>query len=232
MMREIPGAAGGILSYFTRHRTVANLLLLVMLVLGAAAIPNMRAQFFPDVILERVDVSVTWDGAGPEDMDAGIVQLLEPALLAVEGVTNTEASSHPGWTRIRLEFEPNWDVSRAVEDVRTAVDAVTDLPEDAEEPKIQRGAWRDRVTDVVITGPTDTAQLAKLTDELVNRLFASGVTRTTIRGIAAPRIVVEVTTAQLIANDISMAEIAAAIGAEVTTDPAGDVEGAGARIRA
>ena len=47
MMREIPGAAGGILSYFTRHRTVANLLLLVMLVLGAAAIPNMRAQFFP-----------------------------------------------------------------------------------------------------------------------------------------------------------------------------------------
>ncbi|WP_209598681.1 efflux RND transporter permease subunit [Ruegeria sp. HKCCSP351] len=232
MMREIPGAAGGILSYFTRHRTVANLLLLVMLVLGAASIPNMRAQFFPDVILERVDVSVTWDGAGPEDMDAGIVQLLEPALLAVEGVTSTEASSHPGWTRIRLEFEPNWDVSRAVEDVRTAVDAVTDLPEDAEEPKIQRGAWRDRVTDVVITGPTDTAQLAKLTDELVNRLFASGVTRTTIRGIAAPRIVVEVTTAQLIANDISMAEIAAAIGAEVTTDPAGDVEGAGARIRA
>ncbi|MEX0277967.1 MAG: efflux RND transporter permease subunit [Ruegeria sp.] len=231
MMRDIPGAAGGILSYFTRHRTVANLLLLVMLVLGAAAIPNMRAQFFPDVILERVDVNVAWDGAGPEDVDNGIVQLLEPALLAVEGVASTEATSREGSARIRLEFEPNWDMSRAVEEVRTAVDGVNDLPEDSEEPTIQRGAWRDRVTDVVITGPIEAEQLAKFTDELISRLFAVGVTRTTIRGLAAPRVVVEVPTVQLIANDITMSEIASAIAAEVTASPAGDVTGANARIR-
>jgi len=230
-MREIPDAAGGILSYFTRHRTVANLLLLVMLVLGAAAAPNMRAQFFPDVILERVDVNVEWDGAGPEDVDNGIVQLLEPELLAVEGVASTEATSREGSARIRLEFEPNWDMARAVEEVRTAVDSVTSLPEDAEEPTIRRGAWRDRVTDVVITGPVAPDQLAKFTDELINRLFAVGVTRTTIRGLAAPRVVVEVPTAQLIANDIALSEIATAIAAEVNASPAGDVTGANARIR-
>ncbi|NVO57897.1 efflux RND transporter permease subunit [Rhodobacteraceae bacterium B1Z28] len=231
MMREIPGAASGILSYFTRHRTVANLLLLVMLVLGAAAIPNMRAQFFPDVILERVDVNVEWDGAGPEDVDNGIVQVLEPALLAVEGVASTDTTSREGSARIRLEFEPNWDMSRAVEEVRTAVDGVTSLPDDAEEPTIRRGAWRDRVTDVVVTGPIAPEQLAKFTDELINRLFAVGVTRTTIRGLAAPRVVVEVPTAQLIANDIAMSDIASAIAAEVSASPAGDVTGANARIR-
>ncbi|MBO9445662.1 efflux RND transporter permease subunit [Ruegeria sp. R14_0] len=231
MMREIPGAAGGILSYFTRHRTVANLLLLVMLVLGAAAIPNMRAQFFPDVILERVDVNVEWDGAGPEDVDNGIVQVLEPALLAVEGVASTEATSREGRASIRLEFEPNWDMSRAVEEVRTAVDSVTNLPDDSEEPTIRRGAWRDRVTDVVVTGPVDPDQLAKFTDELINRLFAVGVTRTTIRGLAAPRIVVEISTAQLIANDITLSEVASAVAAEVNANPAGDVTGANARIR-
>lgn len=231
MMREIPSAAGGILSYFTRHRTVANLLLLVMLVLGAAAIPNMRAQFFPDVVLERVDVSVDWDGAGPEDVDNGIIQVLEPALLAVEGVASTEATSREGRASIRLEFEPNWDMSRAVEEVRTAVDSVTSLPDDAEEPTIRRGAWRDRVTDVVVTGPVDPDQLAKFTDELINRLFAVGVTRTTIRGLAAPRIVVEIPTAQLIANDITLSEVASAVAAEVNANPAGDVTGANARIR-
>ncbi|WP_037316585.1 efflux RND transporter permease subunit [Ruegeria halocynthiae] len=231
MMRDIPGAAGGFLSYFTRHRTVANLLLLVMLVLGAAAIPNMRAQFFPDVILERVDVSVTWDGAGPEDVDNGIVQVLEPALLAVEGVAATTSTSREGTASIRLEFEPNWDMSRAVEEVRTAVDSVTNLPEDAEEPSIRRGAWRDRVTDVVVTGPVAVDQLARFTDELINRMFAAGVTRTTIRGLAAPRVVVEVPTAQLIANDITLSEIASAVAAEVTASPAGDVTGANARIR-
>ena len=55
----MPGAAGGILSYFVRHRTAANLLLVLMLVAGAAAAPNMRAQFFPDVIVDNVDVAGT-----------------------------------------------------------------------------------------------------------------------------------------------------------------------------
>lgn len=231
MMREIPGAASGILSYFTRHRTVANLLLLVMLVLGAASAPNMRAQFFPDVVLERVSVSVEWDGAGPEDVDNGIVQILEPALLAVEGVESTESTSREGLASISLEFEPNWDMGRAVEEVRSAVDSVTSLPDDAEEPSITRAAWRDRVTDVIVTGPIEAGQLAKFTDELINRLFAAGVTRTTIRGLAAPRIVAEVPTVQLIANDITMSDIASAVAAEVTANPAGDVTGANARIR-
>ena len=34
MARAIPQAAGGLLSYFTRHRTAANLLLIILLVLG------------------------------------------------------------------------------------------------------------------------------------------------------------------------------------------------------
>lgn len=33
-MRPVPQHIGGILSYFTRHRTAANLLLVVMIVLG------------------------------------------------------------------------------------------------------------------------------------------------------------------------------------------------------
>ena len=45
MVRDIPPAAGGLLSYFTRHRTAANLLLVVLLILGLAAVPNMRRNF-------------------------------------------------------------------------------------------------------------------------------------------------------------------------------------------
>jgi Cu/Ag efflux pump CusA len=84
-MRATPRAAEGVLGYFARHPTVANLLLVVLVVLGLAAAPQMRAQFFPDVIVDEVVVSVGWQGAGAEDVDAAIVQLLEPALLAVGG---------------------------------------------------------------------------------------------------------------------------------------------------
>ncbi|MDX5384399.1 MAG: efflux RND transporter permease subunit [Rhodobacterales bacterium] len=231
MVRGIPPVAGGILSYFTRHRTAANLLLVLMVVAGLAAAPNMRAQFFPDVVVDDVTVSVAWQGAGAEDVDNAIVQVMEPALLAVEGVASSSSSSREGRATIRLEFEPGWDMGRAAEDVLAAVDQVTTLPEEAEEPQVQRGVWRDRVTDVVITGPVGVDQLARFADEMVTRLFAQGITRTTVRGVAAPETLVEVASVKLMAHDISIAEIAAVIGAEVTADPAGDVTGANARVR-
>ena len=231
MVRAIPKAAGGLLSYFVRHRTIANLLLLLMIVAGAAAIPNMRAQFFPDVIIDNVTVSVRWDGAGAEDVDAAIVQVLEPGLLSVEGVESSSSVSREGSGTITLEFEPGWDMARAADDVQTAVDSTTTLPDEADEPNVRRGAWRDRVTDVVITGPVDTQQLGLFADEMVVRLFAQGVTRTTIRGVAAPQTLIEVPSLQLIANDVTMAQIAQAIAAEVDTAPAGDVTGANARVR-
>ncbi|TLP69137.1 efflux RND transporter permease subunit [Parasedimentitalea maritima] len=231
MIRDLPKSAGGLLSYFTRHRTAANLLLVILLVLGIAAIPNMRAQFFPDVIIDRVTVSVTWDGAGPEDVDSAIVQALEPALLAVDGVESSSASSREGRASIRLDFEPNWDMARAADDVQSAVDAVTTLPAEADDPKVIRGAWRDRVTDVVITGPLEPQQLGLFADELISRLFEVGVTRTTIRGVAAPQTMVEVPSYNLIANDVTLTQIAEAIAGEVNADPAGDISGANARVR-
>ena len=231
MARHIPQSAGGLLSYFTRHKTAANLLLVTLIVLGLAAAPRMRAQFFPDVVVDNVSVSVIWEGAGAEDVDAAIVQVLEPVLLAVEGVENSESTSSEGRASIFLEFEPDWDMGRAADEVETAVGLVTTLPDEAEEPEVRRGAWRDRVTDIVITGPVGTEQLGLFADELVVRLFAAGVTRTTIQGIAAPETIVEVPSTNLISNDIAMADIAAAIAEEVDTDPAGDISGAGTRVR-
>ncbi|MEM1237766.1 MAG: efflux RND transporter permease subunit [Pseudomonadota bacterium] len=218
------GSASGILSYFTRHGTAANLLLVILLASGFAAFPQMRAQFFPDVVVDDLTVITNWDGAGAEDADRGIVQILEPALLAVEGVTDTYATSREGTAYVEMEFEPGWDMARAADDTQIAVDAVAgDLPDGAEDPEVRRGQWRDRVTDVVIRGPVGVDQLGRFADEFVVRLFAEGVTRSTIRGVAAPSTLVEVTSLSLIQNDLTMREIAAAIEEEAVADPAGDV---------
>ena len=231
MVRDLPKAAGGILSYFTRHGTAANLLLVVLIIAGLVSLPRMRAQFFPDVIIDNVTVSVAWRGAGAEDVDDAIVQLLEPALLSVEGVTGAKSTSREERASILLEFEPGWDMARAAADIETAVDQVTTLPDDAEDPLVRRGAWRDRVTDVIISGPLDPEQLALFADELVLRLFAEGVTQATVTGVAAPETIIEVPAVNLVAHDITMQQIAAVIAQEVSADPAGDVSGANARVR-
>lgn len=230
-MRALPGRAGGILGYFTRHRTAANLLLVIMMVLGLASTTQIRSQFFPDVVLDDVTISVKWDGAGPEDVDNGIVALVEPAVLGVEGVESSYSTALEGRAYIRLDFEANWDMGRGTEEVKSAVDAITGLPDGVDEPKVYRNAWRDRVTDVVISGPVAPDQLGRFADEFTARLFREGITRTAIRGISAPEIVIDVPEINLIRYDISLSQIAMAISEEAEADPAGDVAGGSARVR-
>ena len=221
---------GGVLSYFTRHKTAANLLLVILITAGIIAFPRMRAQFFPDIVIDTVTVSVGWDGAGAEDIDLAVVQVIEPTLLAVQGVTDSTATSNEGRASVRLEFEPNWDMARAADDVQKAVDGVSNLPEAADDPTVSRGQWSDRVTDLVITGPVGVDQLARFADELIVRLFAAGVTQTTVQGIASGETMIEVPSQSLIKYDVTLAQIAAAVGAEADANPAGDVSGT-SRVR-
>lgn len=220
----------GFLSYFTRHRTAANLVLLLVIALGAAAFPKLRSQFFPDIVFDTILVSAEWQGAGAQDIDRAVVQLLEPALQAVEGVVSTNATSFEGRMRITMEFESDWDMARAVDDAKEAAAGVPNLPEDLEGPDISRRGWRDLVTEVVITGPVQVEQLGQIADEFSAELFARGVSQATIRGVEAPRTVVLVPESELVRNDVSLAEIASAISEEAKADPSGEV-GSGSRVR-
>jgi multidrug efflux pump subunit AcrB len=223
--------SGGIISYFTRHPTLANLLLVVLLAAGLITAPKMRNQFFPDVVFETVSVNIKWPGAGAEDIDRSIVQFLEPVLMSIEGVDSTSSQSKEGSTSIKLTFGSGWDMSRATDDIQEAVDSVSELPEDAEDPVVRRGGWRDRVADAIISGPVSVEQLGQFADEMVFRLFAAGVTKTTVTGFSAPETIVEISSINLIKNDLSMVEIAKAIKSEASTDPAGDVNGSNSRVR-
>ncbi|MCB1389835.1 MAG: efflux RND transporter permease subunit [Rhodobacteraceae bacterium] len=229
--RIVAATSLGLFRYFTRHRTAANLVLVLMLAAGLVAVPRMRAQFFPDVVVDNVVVTVPWPGAGSTDVDAAIVQVVEPAMMAVEGVASTSSRASEGRAVITLEFEPGHDIDRAAQDVQDALDAIGTLPADAEDPRVTRSAWRDRVTNVIVSGPVGVDQLALFTDEFVARLFAVGITRATIQGIASPEVSVEVPAMRLVQYDVTLAQIAQAIQTSVAADPSGELAGGAQRVR-
>lgn len=220
------------LDYMVQHRTAANLLLAIMLLAGIAASTQIRTQFFPDFVRETVDIRVYWSGAGPEDLDRSVVELLGPQLLAINGVDEATSVAREGNARITLEFEDGWDMGQATDEVKAAVDqARSSLPDGIEEPVVTRGVYSDRVTDVVIYGPVDIDRLARFAEDLQTVLFREGVTRVTLQGLADPIIRVNVGENALVRHDLTIRDIADVVSAEMETTPAGDVSGGAARLR-
>ncbi|MGM0586313.1 MAG: efflux RND transporter permease subunit [Pseudomonadota bacterium] len=223
-----PVSGAGIFGYFVRHATAANLLLALMILAGLAALQGLRTQLWPDLSINAVSVSVTWRGASPEQMDRAVVAPLYPALREVEGVTRIASTAREGRAWMRLEFEPGRDMTAATEAVGTAVNGVTGLPAGAEPPVIRRVAWRQRVTDVAVYGPVGHAQIARLADELAQRLRAEGLSRVSVQGAPPPLIRVSAPERALIRHDLSLQEIAAAVADATQSDPGG--KSAGARV--
>ncbi len=226
-----PFNTGGFLDYFVRHKTAANLLLLLMLLGGVFGGLNLRAQFFPDIVREQITVGVAWEGAGAADVDEGIVATLEPSLLAIAGVEEATSTSREGSASISLVFEDGWDMGRASDEVQTAVDSVTTLPTESEDPTVRRSAFTDRVLDVAITGNVGVARLTDYADEFTARLFQAGVPRTSVTGVPEGVIRVSVPEEARMRHGMTLREVADAVGAEVTGSPSGDVDASASRVR-
>ncbi len=221
----------GLLGYFVTHRTAANLLVLVIVIAGIVAATRIRAQFFPDVAIDTVTVTIAWSGVGPKEMDTAIVSRLEPHLRAVDGVKTVKAVARQGTAAISLEFQPGWDTAQGLNDVKAALDEVRDLPEDAETPVIRRSRWRDRVTDVMISGNVGIEALNRYAEEFRTRLYRRGVTLSAIDGVSAPEVRIDVRPRDLERYKLTLADITAAIRAETGTQPVGQIESTRARVR-
>ena len=102
-----PSLFGSFFGYFIAHSTIANLVLVLVVVLGFFSINKLRSQFFPDVIIETINISAYWPGAGAEDLDTGVVGYLEPSLLELEGIERIVSRSYEGVSRITIDFVSN-----------------------------------------------------------------------------------------------------------------------------
>ena len=74
------------LRFFVQHRTSANIIMIIMIVVGVLSIGRLNKQFFPDFDVDLIAVSIDWPGATAEEIDQNIIQLLEPELRPISGV--------------------------------------------------------------------------------------------------------------------------------------------------
>ena len=142
--RSIPGS-GGVVSLFARHPNAANLLMVLMIIFGIFSLGRINTQFFPTFETDTVSITVSWPGASAEDIEANIIEIIEPEVRFIDSVNKMISYAREGSGTISLEFKPDADMQKATADADAAVKGITTLPEDAESPVVARRAYFDRV---------------------------------------------------------------------------------------
>ena len=131
-------AGRNLITLFTRHRTAANLLMVMMILLGALGLARMNTQLYPTFGIDWISVSVTWPGASAEDVNANVVAAIEPEVRFLDGVKRVVSQAVEGVGSIVIEFHSGTDLDTALANVENAVDRVETLPEQSEKPVVTR----------------------------------------------------------------------------------------------
>lgn len=232
-MSEAPQAreSGGVMGLFARHATAPNLLMVIMLLVGLVAMQKLHTQFFPDIKIEAVGISIEWRGATAEDVDLNIIQAVEREVSLLDGVDEITTTAYTGSGHIAIAFQSGADMQKALSDVETAVSQVTTLPQDSERPVIKRMQRYDTVSRLVLSGPYTEAALRQIAKRLRDELLALGIDKVKLFGLRRPEIIVETTPATLERFDLDIATLSTRIR-EATRDlPAGTLNSPGGQRR-
>ncbi len=104
-----------------RRPVFAWVLMFALIVFGAISLNRMGISQLPDVDFPILDVSVTYEGASPEVVEADLIVPLEERLLAIEGIKEMRSSASQGSGRISLEFGINHNIDVALQEVQSAI---------------------------------------------------------------------------------------------------------------
>jgi HAE1 family hydrophobic/amphiphilic exporter-1 len=203
------------------------MLILALVVVGAAGYVRLGVDRFPSVDLPTVSVRTQLPGASTEEMEIEISKRIEEAVNSVEGIDELRSISGPGASVVIVTFNLNRDIDTAAQDVRDRVAAVLrDLPKDATVPLISKvDNDQQPVLTVALAGDRPLRELTELADKVVKiRLERSaGVGEVRIIGGLERAISVWVDADRLAAYQIPITAVRDAIARQNTDASGGNV---------
>lgn len=229
--RTLPSEREGAIGWMTRNPVAANLLMLLFIVGGLVLGSRMKQEVFPEFTIDMVSVSVPYPGASPEETEQGIVLAIEDAVSGLDGVKRITSSGGEGFGSVTIELLVGTDQSRAVQDIKNAVDGISSFPEDAEKPRTSLITTRNRVVSIMLHGEFDERVLRDRAELMRQSLQATeGITQVEISFVRPLEIAVEIPEDRLRSLGITLDLVAMAIRRNATELPAGSLRTDGGEI--
>lgn len=162
------GLVGGIIG--NSRVVLAGLVLL--LAAGWITYKNLPKELWPDIQLPFIYVTLSLEGVSPNDAERLLARPMEQQLRTIEGLKEFRSLTYQGGGSVVLEFQAGYDIDKALDDVREAVDlAKPDLPESADEPTVHEVAFsRFPVLVVTLSGDVPERSLLRLAERLQDRI--------------------------------------------------------------
>ena len=221
----------GPITWMAGHSVTANLLMLVLLVGGVLLGYNIKKEDFPYIELDRVQITVPYPGASPQEVERGIILAVEEAIQGLEGVKEVQSSAREGSGTVTVEMIEGANLQRLAQEIQNEVDRITSFPEEAEEPRVVIVARKRYVVSLALYGDQQETVLREYAEYLRDRLLQDpGITQVELSGVRNYEISIEISQDILRTYNLTLEEVAKRIGRTAVELPGGAVKTPGGDV--
>ncbi|MBD3246333.1 MAG: AcrB/AcrD/AcrF family protein [Candidatus Omnitrophica bacterium] len=229
-MRVHNGNYMKISEFSVKHSLLVNLISLFVLIAGVYTlfIYQIRREAFPEVSYDVVLVQTAYPGAPPKEVEKLVTIPLEKELKGVDGIEEMISTSRDNFSTVRMDIAQDVkDKDKVVDEIKQAVDRVTDLPGDAEEPIVTEiTSGEIPIIQVALSGALSENELQGHAERLEDILEdIPGVSSISRLGWRDQEVWVEVDPEVLRDKHVSMEEVMEALARRNVTIPGGTIRG-------
>lgn len=217
----------GIIEFFARHPVAGNLLMIAMLLFGVYGLAQLNRQVLPDFALDVITITAEWPGASTEDVEANVLEAIEPEVRFLDRVDRVESVAFAGRAEVTIRFKEGADMSKALTDVQAALARITTFPADLEQPLISQLEQSDEVCRIEVSGPFPEQALKLFARRIRDDLLDRGLSSIRPAGFRNQEIWVEVDDSWLWELDTDLEQVAGHIAVTSLDLPAGSIESGG-----
>lgn len=213
---------------------LAWMLMIATVVFGLVAATRIGVSQFPDVDFPTITITVDWPGATPEAIEQDVVEIIEEAVMQVEGVKTVNSSSRQGSGRVTLELDLSRNVDVALQDVQTKVAGVQRrLPRDIDPPSVSKTNPEDQpIMWIGLSGPFSRQMLGDTARYRLKEALQTvpGVGEVIMGGYLDRNVRVWVNADRLDEKGLTVTDVIAALQREHVEMPAGQLETGGREV--
>jgi len=217
--------------WFAQNGVAANLLAGVVIVAGFVFANTIKLELFPEVELQTVQVRVPYPGAAPEEVENGIVKIVEDRIRDVQGIKKITSAAAEGYGSVLAEVERAYDATAVADKIKVRVDAIDNFPEQAEAPRVEELLIRNEVISLAVHGPASERTLKELAQRIRDELNArAGLSQVEVGGVRDYEIAINVSESALREYGLSFDDVVSAVEGSSADIAGGTIKARGGEI--